>query len=126
VSRYSITHAAAYDGGQLRAVLDRDNIASEVGRYLPIARRPGSPCSSAAVSNRNFSARSPEAAAGCRFEGPAQLAVPTDMHGGCYANQICRIKVADGRSKLRASLSQHTAVAGLMFTGMRTRAASLP
>jgi transposase, IS5 family len=28
--RYHITHAAAYDGGQLGAVLDRDNTASEV------------------------------------------------------------------------------------------------
>jgi transposase, IS5 family len=28
--RYTITHAAAYDGGQLSAVLDRDNTASEV------------------------------------------------------------------------------------------------
>ena len=28
--RYTITHAAAYDGGQLGAVLDRDNTASEV------------------------------------------------------------------------------------------------
>jgi IS5 family transposase len=28
--RYRITHAAAYDGGQLGAVLDRDNTASEV------------------------------------------------------------------------------------------------
>ncbi len=29
--RYSVTHAAAYDGGQLAAVLDRDNTASDVG-----------------------------------------------------------------------------------------------
>jgi transposase, IS5 family len=28
--RYSVTHAAAYDGGQLGAVLDRDNTASDV------------------------------------------------------------------------------------------------
>jgi transposase, IS5 family len=28
--RYTVTHAAAYDGGQLGAVLDRDNTASEV------------------------------------------------------------------------------------------------
>jgi hypothetical protein len=28
--RYNITHAAAYDGGQLGAVLDRDNTASDV------------------------------------------------------------------------------------------------
>jgi IS5 family transposase len=28
--RYAVTHAAAYDGGQLGAVLDRDNTASEV------------------------------------------------------------------------------------------------
>jgi IS5 family transposase len=28
--RYTLTHAAAYDGGQLGAVLDRDNTASEV------------------------------------------------------------------------------------------------
>ncbi|HLK83772.1 MAG TPA: hypothetical protein VKT99_20085 [Xanthobacteraceae bacterium] len=30
------------------------------------------------------------------FKGPAQLVVPTDTHGGRYANQICRIKVANG------------------------------
>ena len=30
VRRYTITHAAAYDGGQLSAVLDRDNTASDV------------------------------------------------------------------------------------------------
>jgi len=30
VRRYTITHAAAYDGGQLGAVLDRDNTASDV------------------------------------------------------------------------------------------------
>ena len=30
------------------------------------------------------------------FKGPAQLVVPTDIHGGRYANQICRIKVANG------------------------------
>jgi hypothetical protein len=30
------------------------------------------------------------------FKGPAQLIVPTDTHGGRYANQICRIKVANG------------------------------
>lgn len=30
VRRYGITHAAAYDGGQLGAVLDRDNTASDV------------------------------------------------------------------------------------------------
>jgi IS5 family transposase len=30
VRRYTVTHAAAYDGGQLGAVLDRDNTASEV------------------------------------------------------------------------------------------------
>ena len=28
--RYTVTHAAAYDGGQLGVVLDRDNTASEV------------------------------------------------------------------------------------------------
>ena len=28
--RYSVTHAAAHDGGQLGAVLDRDNTASDV------------------------------------------------------------------------------------------------
>ncbi len=28
--RYVVTHAAAYDGGQLGAVLDRDNTASDV------------------------------------------------------------------------------------------------
>jgi hypothetical protein len=30
------------------------------------------------------------------YKGPAQLVVPTDSHGGRYANQICRIKVAKG------------------------------
>jgi transposase, IS5 family len=30
VRRYTVTHAAAYDGGQLGAVLDRDNTASDV------------------------------------------------------------------------------------------------
>jgi hypothetical protein len=30
------------------------------------------------------------------FKGPAQLVVPTDIHGGRYANQICRIKVVSG------------------------------
>jgi len=30
------------------------------------------------------------------FKGPAQLVVPTDTHGGRYANQICRIKLANG------------------------------
>ena len=30
VRRYSVTHAAAHDGGQLAAVLDPDNTASEV------------------------------------------------------------------------------------------------
>ena len=30
------------------------------------------------------------------FKGPAQLVVPTDTHGGRYANQICRIKVVNG------------------------------
>jgi IS5 family transposase len=30
VRRYTITHAAAHDGGQLGAVLDRDNTASDV------------------------------------------------------------------------------------------------
>jgi hypothetical protein len=30
------------------------------------------------------------------FKGPAQLVVPTDTHGGRYANQICRIKVMSG------------------------------
>jgi hypothetical protein len=30
------------------------------------------------------------------FKGPAQLVVPTDTHGGRYANQICRVKVANG------------------------------
>jgi hypothetical protein len=30
------------------------------------------------------------------FKGPAQLVVPTDTAGGRYANQICRIKVANG------------------------------
>jgi hypothetical protein len=30
------------------------------------------------------------------YKGPAQLVVPTDTHGGRYANQICRIKVANG------------------------------
>ena len=30
------------------------------------------------------------------FKGPAQLVVATDTHGGRYANQICRIKVANG------------------------------
>jgi hypothetical protein len=30
------------------------------------------------------------------YKGPAQLVVPTDSHGGRYANQICRIKVANG------------------------------
>jgi hypothetical protein len=29
-------------------------------------------------------------------KGPAQLVVPGDTHGGRYANQICRIKVASG------------------------------
>jgi hypothetical protein len=29
-------------------------------------------------------------------KGPAQLVVPTDTHGGRYANQICRIKVVNG------------------------------
>jgi transposase, IS5 family len=28
--RYTVTNAAAYDGGQLGAVLDRDNTASDV------------------------------------------------------------------------------------------------
>ena len=36
---------------------------------------------------------SPDAA---DFKGPAQLVVPTDTAGGRYANQICRIKVANG------------------------------
>ncbi|MEO7193850.1 MAG: hypothetical protein ABIZ05_03380 [Pseudonocardiaceae bacterium] len=26
-------------------------------------------------------------------KGPVQLVMPTDTHGGRYANQICRIKV---------------------------------
>jgi hypothetical protein len=30
------------------------------------------------------------------YKGPAQLVVPTDIHGGRYANQICRIRVANG------------------------------
>jgi hypothetical protein len=30
------------------------------------------------------------------YKGPAQLVVPTDTHGGRYANQICRIRVANG------------------------------
>jgi hypothetical protein len=30
------------------------------------------------------------------FKGPAQLVAPTDIHGGRYANQICRIKVVSG------------------------------
>jgi hypothetical protein len=30
------------------------------------------------------------------FKGPARLVVPTDTHGGRYASQICRIKVANG------------------------------
>jgi hypothetical protein len=45
VRRYRITHAAAHDGGQLGAVLDWDNTASEgVGRHsLPLGRQPGAP-----------------------------------------------------------------------------------
>jgi hypothetical protein len=31
--RYAVTHAAAYDGAQLGAVLDRNNTASDVGRH---------------------------------------------------------------------------------------------
>jgi transposase, IS5 family len=46
--RYSITHAAAYDGGQLGVVLDRDNTASEVWPTPPTARPPTWHCSSAA------------------------------------------------------------------------------
>jgi hypothetical protein len=30
------------------------------------------------------------------FKGPVQLVVPTDTHGGRYANQICKIKVVNG------------------------------
>jgi hypothetical protein len=30
------------------------------------------------------------------YKGPAQLVVPTDIHGGRYANQICRIRVVNG------------------------------
>jgi hypothetical protein len=30
------------------------------------------------------------------YKGPAQLVVPTDTHGGRYANQICRISVSNG------------------------------
>jgi hypothetical protein len=33
---------------------------------------------------------------GTENEGPAQLVVPGDTHGGRDANQICRIKVVDG------------------------------
>jgi len=46
--RYTITHAAAYDG-QLGAVLDRDNTARDVWADPPIVRRPIWPCSSAMV-----------------------------------------------------------------------------
>src|SRR5271169_758219 len=59
--RYTVTHAAAYDGGQLGAVLDRNNTASECGPTPPTARRPISPCSSAAASEHNSSAKSPAA-----------------------------------------------------------------
>jgi hypothetical protein len=47
--RYTITHAAAYDGGQLGAVLDRDNTGARCGPTPPIVRRPTWPCSSAMV-----------------------------------------------------------------------------
>ena len=40
-----MTHAAAHDGSQLGAVLDRDNTASNVWAEPPTARRPTSPCS---------------------------------------------------------------------------------
>ena len=30
------------------------------------------------------------------YKGPAQLVVPTDTHGGRYANQICLIRVRNG------------------------------
>lgn len=38
--RYTVTNAAAYDGGQLGAVLDRDNTASDV--WADTAYRSGS------------------------------------------------------------------------------------
>ena len=63
--RYRITHAAADDGGQLGAVLDRDNTASEGGPTPPTARRPTWRSSSAVGCGRNSSAKSP-AASRCR------------------------------------------------------------
>jgi IS5 family transposase len=47
--RYTITHAAAYDGGQLSAVLDRDNTASEVWADTAYHSAANLACSSAMV-----------------------------------------------------------------------------
>ncbi len=70
--RYTVTHAAAYDGGPLGAVLDRDNTASDVWADTAYARPPISTCSSAAGSSRNSSAKS-RAVATCRRTSPAAM-----------------------------------------------------
>ena len=45
------------------------------------------------------------------FKGPAQLVVPTDTHGGRYANPSAESRSPTGCSKLAASLSRHMSVA---------------
>jgi transposase, IS5 family len=53
--RYTVTHAARYDGSQLGAVLDRNNTASEVWADTAYRR-----CWNGVASSRSFSARSRE------------------------------------------------------------------
>jgi transposase, IS5 family len=70
--RYSVTHAAAHDGSQLGAVLDRDNTASDVWADTAYRSAANLACSSVAASGHNSSARNPEARK-CRTTSPAAM-----------------------------------------------------
>jgi IS5 family transposase len=70
IRTWTVTHAAAHDGGQLGALLDPDNTASGSGPTRPTARRPTSSCWPAAAASATCSAGSPGAGR-CRATSPA-------------------------------------------------------
>ncbi len=70
IRTWTVTHAAAHDGGQLGSLLDPANTARGSGPTRPTARPPASSSWPAAATSATSSARSPGASR-CRATSPA-------------------------------------------------------
>jgi hypothetical protein len=88
---YTITHAAAHDGGQLGAVLDRDNTARDVGRHcLPLGGEPGLARSPRAEATIPAEEAAGQEDAGAHCPGNATRAGVRSRIEHVFAAQKCR------------------------------------